>query len=96
MLGQKLGLKRNHKSQIENSTRKKAKRTTTGLNDLPWKTIKHTSEATLGDFDDGILELEEVEGVDIEYEGTGAGKIAKFNVCHIFRLLYSMLFKSRL
>ena len=79
MLRRKLGLKRKLRPHGENSA-KRLKRTDAGLNDLPWKTIKRTNEASLGDFDDGILEFEEVEGVDVIYEETDTGKVAKFNV----------------
>lgn len=36
------------------------------------------------DGDDGILELEEVEGVEIVYEDTGKGRVAKFKVHETF------------
>lgn len=61
--------------------RKKAKvtRTSTNLQDLPWKAMARPMETGL-DGDDGILELEEVEGVEIVYEDTGKGRVAKFKV----------------
>lgn len=48
--------------------------------DLPWKKVTRPSEAGLGG-DDWILELEEVDGVDVVYEETERGKVARFTVC---------------
>ena len=48
--------------------------------DLPWKTSAKPREADLGTGLDGFLELEEVDDVDIEYEETDAGRIARFKV----------------
>lgn len=33
------------------------------------------------DVDDGILELEELDNVQVVYEDTADGRVAKFNVC---------------
>jgi ATP-dependent RNA helicase DDX24/MAK5 len=49
---------------------------------LPWKTVLRPSEAGFGG-DDGILELEEVEGVEVIYEDTDGGRVVKFNVGYI-------------
>ncbi len=46
---------------------------------LPWKSVSRPAEAGI-DFDDGILELEEVDNVEVVYEETEGGKIARFNV----------------
>lgn len=73
----KAGIKRKLKSNAPASIRKKSKRETFAINDLPWKTIARPTEA---EGDDGILMLEEVEGVEIVYEDTAAGRVAKFNV----------------
>ncbi|KDQ58746.1 hypothetical protein JAAARDRAFT_34601 [Jaapia argillacea MUCL 33604] len=51
----------------------------TNPNDLPWKTVSRSKGAWLG-ADDGILELEEVEGVEVVYEEGENGKVARFNV----------------
>ncbi|KZT25757.1 DEAD-domain-containing protein [Neolentinus lepideus HHB14362 ss-1] len=48
-------------------------------NSLPWKTVSRSKEAWLG-AEDGILELEEVEGVEVVYEETEAGRVVKFNI----------------
>ena len=48
--------------------------------DLPWKKVSRPSETGLVG-DDWILELEEVEGVDVVYEETERGKVARFTVC---------------
>ena len=59
--------------------RKKVKIASSNLEDLPWKSLARPMETGL-DGDDGILELEEVEGVEIVYEDTGKGRVAKFKV----------------
>lgn len=48
-------------------------------NDLPWKSVSRPLEAGIG-FDDGILDFEEVEGVEVIYENTDGGRVIKFNV----------------
>jgi len=45
---------------------------------LPWKTLSQTGG--FGDTDDGILELEEVDDVQVVYEETPEGKFATFRV----------------
>jgi hypothetical protein len=47
---------------------------------LPWKTLSHTGG--FGNADDGILELEEVDNVQVVYEETPEGKVATFRVCY--------------
>jgi ATP-dependent RNA helicase DDX24/MAK5 len=48
---------------------------------LPWKTISRPSWIASGSGDpDGILELEEVRDVEVIYEETEAGKVARFSV----------------
>jgi ATP-dependent RNA helicase DDX24/MAK5 len=59
------------------SSRKKAKTQLLSLHELPWKTLQRPQVAGLG-HDDGILELEEVEGVEVVYEE--GGRVARFNV----------------
>ncbi|KAF9467758.1 P-loop containing nucleoside triphosphate hydrolase protein [Collybia nuda] len=61
------------------SSRKKAKTRHHTADDLPWKTVSRPQEAGL-DGDDGILELEEVEGVEVVYEETDGGRVARFKV----------------
>ncbi|KAI0074447.1 DEAD-domain-containing protein [Panus rudis PR-1116 ss-1] len=48
--------------------------------DLPWKSVPTTTEAGLETGFDGILELEEVEDVEVVYEETEGGKVARFKV----------------
>ncbi|KAH9478349.1 ATP-dependent RNA helicase MAK5 [Psilocybe cubensis] len=60
-------------------SRKKAKHQHRTADELPWKTVSRPSKTGLGG-DDGILELEEVEGVEVIYENTEGGRVAKFNV----------------
>lgn len=62
------------------SSRKKAKmQHHLSLHDLPWKILQRPQVAGLNG-DDGILELEEVEGVEVVYEETESGRVARFNV----------------
>jgi len=68
---------------------KKRKRTHVSLEDLSWKPVVRTHTAGL-DFDEGLLGLEEVDGVQIAYEETANGRVAKFlvrgfsyNRCHL-------------
>lgn len=88
-------LKKNPKRKIKDqssTTRKKAKTRHHTLDELPWKTVSRPQEAGL-DGDDGILELEEIEGVEVVYENTEGGRIAKFNVRYITRFgLYVLMF----
>ncbi|EJD52980.1 DEAD-domain-containing protein [Auricularia subglabra TFB-10046 SS5] len=58
-------------------TAKRTKRA--AIDDLPWHTVARPSEAALDDYGD-VIELEEVEGVDIVYEGEGEGKVARFQI----------------
>ncbi|KAF5392731.1 hypothetical protein D9757_000998 [Collybiopsis confluens] len=58
--------------------RKKFKTRHENSDNLPWKTVSRPVESGL-DGDDGILELEEVEGVSIIYEETDRGRVARFN-----------------
>lgn len=61
------------------SSRKKAKFQHPTVDGLPWKAVLRPQEAGL-DGDDGILELEEVDGVEVVYEDTEGGRVARFNV----------------
>ena len=58
-------------------SRKKVKTHHT-LDGRPWKRVTRPLETGLGD--DWILELEEVENVEVEYEETERGKVARFKV----------------
>ena len=58
---------------------KKARIQQHNIDDLPWKSVSRPSETGL-DGDDGILELEEVDGVEVVYENTSSGRVVKFNV----------------
>ncbi|KAM6503417.1 ATP-dependent RNA helicase [Amanita muscaria] len=60
-------------------SRKKLK-THHGFENLPWKKVSRPLETGLGG-DDGILELEEVEGIEVMYEETERGRVARFKVC---------------
>jgi len=60
-------------------SRKKSKTHHRNADELPWKTVKRPAETGING-DDGILELEEVEGVEVVYETTEGGRVVKFNV----------------
>ena len=59
--------------------RKKRRKDVESIDDLRWKAVSRSTAAGF-EADDGILMLEEVEGVEVVYEDTTAGKIAKFKV----------------
>jgi hypothetical protein len=61
-------------------SRKKLKIRHDNADSLPWKAVSRPTEASMG-FEDGILELEEVDNVEVIYEETEGGKITRFNVC---------------
>ncbi|KAF9051432.1 P-loop containing nucleoside triphosphate hydrolase protein [Panaeolus papilionaceus] len=73
-----LARKRKNQSSSQIQTSKRVKTTHT-VQDLPWKTLARPKISGLSG-DDGILELEEVEGVEVVYEETEAGRVAKFKV----------------
>ncbi|KZT69924.1 DEAD-domain-containing protein [Daedalea quercina L-15889] len=60
--------------------RKKAKTAHLSVDQLPWKSVARPREAHASGSFDGMLELEEVSGVEVVYEETEAGKIVKFRV----------------
>lgn len=71
-------LKRKSKSSKQLS-RKRQRKNVESIDDLPWKSVSRPT-ATGFDGDDGILMLEEVEDVEVVYEETETGKVAKFKV----------------
>jgi len=73
------GLKRKARALSITSSRKKARTQLLSAHDLPWKTIVRPQEAG-ADIDEGILELEEIDDVEVVYEETEGGRVAKFNV----------------
>lgn len=72
------------------SATKKTKVQYGSLDRLPWKSIVRPVETGL-DGDDGILELEEVDNVEIVYEEKDGGKVVKFNVRSLSMQLFSEL-----
>ena len=79
-----LGIKTKRKATTSaQPARKKIKAEHLSANDLPWKVIHRSHEAGVDSGLEGIMELEEVEGVEVVYEETEAGKIVKFRVRHI-------------
>lgn len=79
-------LKRKTYSEFKPATkaRKKAK-TISGssatVDALPWKTLSRAGIFGTTD-DDGILDLEEVDNVQVVYEETPQGRVTTFKVCH--------------
>lgn len=65
---------------LPGSAKKRLKIFGASLDDLPWKSVARSLETAL-DGDDGVLELQEVDGVEVAYEDTARGRVAKFNVC---------------
>ncbi|KAH0835852.1 ATP-dependent RNA helicase [Lanmaoa asiatica] len=61
---------------------KRSRSSTDHFDRLPWTSVAKPAETGL-DGDDGILELEEVDNVDIVYEETDGGKVIKFNVLEL-------------
>ncbi|KAI0087341.1 DEAD-domain-containing protein [Irpex rosettiformis] len=62
------------------AAQKKTKTVHLTASDLPWKTVKSRQEAGLHSDMDGMMELEEVEGVEVVYEENAGGRVAKFKV----------------
>lgn len=58
---------------------KKRKTSHVALDHLSWQPVVRTHAAGL-DFDEGLLELEEVVGVQVEYHQTANGRVATFTV----------------
>ncbi|KAL5499261.1 MAK5 [Sanghuangporus vaninii] len=71
--------KRKRTSQGTSSSRKRLRRDVKTVEDLPWRSV---SRPDISGFegDDGILELEEVEDVEVIYEETEHGRTARFKV----------------
>ncbi|KAJ7359421.1 ATP-dependent RNA helicase [Mycena albidolilacea] len=69
------------KRRLQNgsSARKRSKTGHTTADALPWKVVKRPVETGAGG-DDGILELEEVDDVEVVYKDTEAGRVVTFNV----------------
>lgn len=82
LISTKLTAKRKTRDK-PSSTRKKVKTQHRTLDELPWKKVARPQEAGV-DGDDGILELEEIEGVDVIYEETSGGRLVKFAVCLVY------------
>ncbi|KAI0701340.1 P-loop containing nucleoside triphosphate hydrolase protein [Cytidiella melzeri] len=61
-------------------SRKKPRTQHLVADDLPWKTVRNRQEAGFHSDMDGMLELEEAEGVEVVYEQNAGGKVAKFKV----------------
>ncbi|KAG0706963.1 ATP-dependent RNA helicase [Suillus ampliporus] len=75
----KLALGKRKAKRGPSTSRKRLKFQSTSLDGLPWKAVRRPSETGL-DGDDGVLELEEVENVEVIYEDTEGGRVMKFNV----------------
>lgn len=80
LVSKKNGLKRKQNSSSTSKSRKKQRKEIDSVEDLPWKKLaRPTASGFVGD--DGILELEEVDDVEIVYEETENGRVARFKVC---------------
>ncbi len=86
MVAQSARGKRKTALNAQNISRKKQKRVVDSINDLPWKSVSGPSKSGF-EGDEGILELEEVEDVEIVYEETESGKVAKFKVRFSFLII---------
>jgi len=58
---------------------KKHKKAHVSLDLLSWRPVARAHTAGI-EFDEGLLGLEEIEGVQVEYEQTANGRVAKFLV----------------
>lgn len=76
---QKLGLKRKTKPSAS-SIAKRAKTKHVTADDLQWKQTQKPREADMGTGLEGFLDLEEVDDVEVVYEETEGGKVARFKV----------------
>lgn len=63
----------------ETAARKKVKTEHFSAHDLPWKSISTPMRAGHAN-DEGIIELEEVEGIEVVYETMESGRVARFQV----------------
>jgi ATP-dependent RNA helicase DDX24/MAK5 len=77
---QETGFKRKNKTPAFSQKRSKVQHNS--LENLPWKTVSRPAETGLGG-NDGILDLEEVDDVEVVYEQTDAGRVVKFNVSFV-------------
>jgi hypothetical protein len=60
------------------SARKKSRNQYYSIDELPWIASKAQQAGVVEE--DGVIGLEEVDNVEVVYEDTEAGKVAKFNV----------------
>ena len=76
-------LKRKFRSGLNSSKTRKRAKTGSGplatIDALPWKTLSHTGGFE-NNGDDGILELEQVDNVQVVYQETTEGRVATFRV----------------
>ena len=81
-LSEKGGLKRKTKPSAS-SIAKRVKTKHVTADDLQWKKTAKPREADLGTGLEGFLDLEEVDDVDVVYEETESGKVARFKVSNL-------------
>lgn len=70
-------LKRKRRAPADKSIKKRRKYADGALDDLDWRVVFRPSKAGVHE-EGGMLLLEEVEGVNVVYEDTEAGKRVKF------------------
>ena len=75
IIKRKASLKRKNAHNPQSVQRKRQRKEVASANDLPWKKVSRPS-ATGFEGDDGILELEEVDDVEVVYEETENGQSA--------------------
>jgi hypothetical protein len=66
--------------------RKKPRTQIASAEALPWKAVARRTDV-VDDADEGLLDLEEVEDVEVVYEETPAGRVARFKVSAILSLM---------
>lgn len=77
-------LKRKIRSELKHTAKarkraKKESRSSATIDALPWKTLSHPGVSG-NTYDDGILELEEVDNVRVVYKETPEGRVVTFEV----------------
>jgi ATP-dependent RNA helicase DDX24/MAK5 len=74
---------------------KKQKTRHVALDDLSWQPVVRTHAAGL-DFDEGLLGLEEVVGVQVAYQQTANGRVAAFVVRFLSQIRSWVMFLIQL
>lgn len=80
-LASKLNSRHRKASVVKNASSKKRKREVESVDSLPWKRMssRYFSSEAFGE-EGGMLEIDEVSDVEVVYEETDGGRVAKFRV----------------